>query len=177
MSNQQTIPTEFAKAIEIAGSLYGQHFFMSGGCGVLAALLADVARAKGEDGTFYMIFRTLGSDYFIQHVCFKHEQSNDIYDIWGGNAPANLITPIVKQARMEMEQEGRREDYIEDQLPTFDFDRISIPFDTDIMETLKKMSAFYGLRVGPKWVECHYPELRDRVFEATGLLDSRRLAS
>lgn len=176
-STQNNMPVEFKKAIEAARAIKGEDFFMKGGCGVFAILLAEIAQAKGESGTIHMIHHRLGDDSYIMHVCFNHDQSGDIYDIRGGNASSSLTSPIIERERKEMELEGRSEDYIEDQLPTFETDEIRFPSDKTLYEMLIKMTDFFKLRVTSQWIRENYADLRNQVFEAAGLQEPQRMAS
>jgi hypothetical protein len=156
---QKKMPTEFANTIDLACSIYGKDFFTSGGCGVLAALLAEVTHAKGEYGSLYLIIRVGDGDSWLSHICFNDHISNDCYDINGGDGADEQWEHLIYSQCIENNEED----------PAFEYSEIFLDSQSDIFAILKKLSSEYFLNVSKQWVENHYPDLRDRVLSAAGL--------
>ena len=159
-SIKKIIPSDFTKAIEIAKKEYGTEFYIDGGCAVMAALLADVAKNKNEFGEFLILIRVTDGDSYVSHVCFHHNETKDTYDISGGDdAEERWTTKIINECR-----EMREED------PAFETESISFDKTSDIYEVLKVISSDYFLSIGSKWVEENYKSLRDKVLYNIDLL-------
>lgn len=153
------MPAEFERVIEIARNTYGEDFFISGGCGVLAALLAEVAQAKGQHGSLYLMIRVTDGDSCLSHICFSSLILNDTYDITGGDgADERWVNRIIDEC-MEMREED----------PAFEYEELILDADSDIFAILKDITSEHFLNVPLHWVEAHYLSLRDRALSVAGL--------
>lgn len=152
------MPAEFERVIDMARTTFGEYFFISGGCGVLAALLAEVAQAKGLHGSLYLLIRVTDGDSYLSHICFGSSILTDTYDITGGDDAFERWEQKIHDECLEM----RGED------PAFEYEKVVLDADSNIFEILKDITSEHFLNVPLHWVEAHYPSLRDRALSVAG---------
>ncbi|MGX1201178.1 hypothetical protein [Marinobacter sp. MBR-105] len=160
MNTAQNLPTEVELTMAFCRDKYGTEFFTSGGCGVFAALLADVALAIGHGpGTFWLIMRESedGREQWLSHICYEHPADGGLYDIHGGpRADEHWMDKVSEEARAEDE-------------PTpefFDLCHESASTSEGIYQQLIELTKEYCLNTKVSWVAAHYPALRDALLSA-----------
>lgn len=152
-----TIPEDFAEVIAMARNAYGEDFFVCGGCGVFASLLAEVAQAKGQMGSLYLIIQVSDGDSLLSHICFSDPISNDMYDITGGQGADQRWERFIQEESLGWED------------PAFEYEEVLIDHDSDILAILKNLTSEYFLNVSEDWVDSHYLSLRNQALSVAGL--------
>lgn len=156
MSQTNNIPAHFQAAINVALSQDIPEFYTEGGCGVMAALLAEASAFYGGGGHFNLIMRgDSGRDTHVSHVTFIPSGHFLDLDVHGSNAEENWIEFITD----EVKQEGGDLSEL-----VFDSEHLCIAAGADnIQGTLELITEEHDLIVDVDWVRKNYPKLRDML--------------
>lgn len=154
--------TDFLKKSELVSAIlcneYDKDFFTSGGCGVFAALLAEVAARDGQHGEFNLVMREdIDGDQWLSHITYYHYESSLDLDVGGRDAEDRWMAKISE----EVEEDGEDPSEL-----VFDNIGVAVGPEDDIMKILLDTTEQYGLNVGQDWVQEHYPRLRERVLKS-----------
>lgn len=141
---------------------YGRKFFLEGGCGVAAAIMAEVALSQGAHCNLNLIMREdeVG-DEILSHIAlslFVDRASNDPIeiDIDGDDAYDRWVE---SWEALELEDEGEI-------ISSFDERWVDLTGDdVNIKEELKRVTEDYGLNVGVEWIDEHYDRLKARALK------------
>lgn len=149
------VPSEFKKVINILEDEKPKHFLYAQGCGLVAALFAEVAQAQGESGSFYLIYPVLEGGRYTPHICFKHFAGfhTYIYDAENGHNAA-------KQYELDHTNECDEEDLGK---PSFEYEEIAVTETSDIRKILKDIHHQHSLGIRPEWLDQNYCNLRGRI--------------
>jgi len=154
--------TDFEKKSNLVSAIlindFGKDFFISGGCGVFAAILAEVAASDGQHGEFNLVMREDFDDcQWLSHITYYHYESSLDYDVGGKDAEDRWMAKISQEAEEEGEDPS--------ELIFFNIG-LSVGPEDDIMAMLLDMTDRYDLNVREDWVKEHYPKLRDRILKS-----------
>lgn len=152
------VPEAYKAVINMAIKENGVDFYTDGGCGLLAALLAEVAIKNGGHGLFNLIMRgDFEGDRWLSHVTFDQSHSDLDLDVGGDDASYRWVERILKE---EEEENGTDPDDVE-----FDDEIIAFGPGDDIKSILWKITEDYDLAVNVEWLEEHYDRLKARALK------------
>lgn len=154
--------TDFEKKSNLVSAIlindFGKDFFISGGCGVFAALLAEVAASDGQHGELNLVMREdLDGDQWLSHITYYHYESSLDLDVGGKEAEDRWMARISE----EVEEDGEDPSEL-----MFDNIGVAVGPGDDIMAIILDVTDRYNLNVEEDWVKEHYPKLRDRILKS-----------
>jgi len=157
------IPAQYQAVINVALSQDLPEFYTEGGCGVLAALMAEAAAIYGYGGELNLIMRTeTGACHpCVSHITFIPDDAALDLDIHGPDAEDGWIEFLCDDARENDEDPADIDLHNES---------IRIEFGDDIQTVLEELTEEQDLTVNVDWVQENYPKLKSMLIQSIAAL-------